>query len=229
MTKVKYFLEQDLVFTEKPKTKKFIDLTGQDFNRLTVVGYSGRKKKQPSWYCRCNCGNITSVQAGCLKNGKIKSCGCLNVEKVKQSNTSHGHSRGGMVSSTYASWSSMLSRCQDVTHKSFHHYGGRGITVCERWQKFENFLADMGVKPKGKTLDRKENDKGYCPENCRWATMKEQCNNRRSNRFITFDDKTLTLSMWADKMGVSKNTLYYRIKMGWTVEKALSTPVNVKT
>lgn len=119
----------------------------------------------------------------------------------------------------------MLERCNNPNSIRFYDYGGRGIKVCERWLKFENFLEDMGERPKNTTIERKENNKGYYKENCRWATVKEQCNNRRSNHFLTFNEKTQTMAQWADEIEISSNTICMRLRSGWSVEKALTTPV----
>jgi hypothetical protein len=122
----------------------------------------------------------------------------------------------------------MLQRCQNPKHSAFADYGGRGIKVCERWQKVENFIADMGEPPPGMTLDRRENDGDYCPENCRWATRSEQRRNTRSNRILTFEGRSLCVVEWAEILGIKANTIHTRLRLGWSVEKTLSTPVIIK-
>lgn len=164
-------------------TKKQFDLKprelspGMRFNKLTVVRPAGRDKHFNAMYlCKCSCGNETSVRGFILLNGNTKSCGCLRRK--------HGHTSSfgkRQMSPTYRSWDHMLNRCTNKNSHSFKNYGGRGITVCERWMKFENFLEDMGIRPDGLTLDRTDNELGYFPENCRWATWKVQNNNRRNN------------------------------------------------
>lgn len=124
----------------------------------------------------------------------------------------------------YGSWTAMKARCGDVNHPAFHRYGGRGISVCERWLVFENFLEDMGERPAGATLERKQNNLGYSKENCRWATRKEQARNTCSNRYLSFNGERLTVGDWAVKLGFSKNTINERIKRGWSLERALSQP-----
>lgn len=124
----------------------------------------------------------------------------------------------------HRAWSGMLTRCTNKNTGSYHRYGGRGIKVCKRWLKFENFLADMGEKPTGLSLDRIDNNKGYYPSNCRWATTKEQNNNRRSNVYITFQGRTMTAAQWAAEKGMSRTTLWWRLNYyKWSVEKALNT------
>ena len=119
----------------------------------------------------------------------------------------------------------MRQRCENPGSTQWPHYGGRGITVCARWQDFANFFADMGERPANCTLDRIDNDGPYSPENCRWATQKEQTNNRRRNRMITFGGETKTLQQWAERTGINHSTILMRFKLGWPVERALTTPV----
>lgn len=136
----------------------------------------------------------------------------------------HGHSH----TPTYNTWLRIISRCTKPSHHNYKYYGGRGITVCERWLKFENFYADMGERPKGKTVERVDNNKGYSPDNCRWATMKEQSNNRRSNKPITFNGETLTRSQWAERLGIHVSTMYLRCRRGLSIERILSAEHGLK-
>ncbi len=129
-------------------------------------------------------------------------------------------------SRTYWSFKDMHRRCNDVTRPEYYRYGGRGIAVCERWLEYGNFLADMGEKPQGLTLDRIDNDKGYSKENCRWATFKQQCRNTRRNIFLTFRDETKTVPEWAEITGLSQTTIRQRVKAGWDVERMLTRPSN---
>lgn len=126
--------------------------------------------------------------------------------------------------STYAVWSSMRQRCENPARKDFSRYGGRGLQVCERWKSFENFLQDMGARPEGLTLERIDGAKGYEPANCRWATSKEQARNRRTNVVLTFNGHAAPVAEWAEKTGLERKTLEYRIRAGWPVERALTTP-----
>ena len=135
----------------------------------------------------------------------------------------HGHAKGGKTTPTYKSWVAMKRRCYSLRDKRYLHYGAKGITVCERWHLFENFLADMGERPEGKTLDRKENDKGYYLENCRWATSFEQNNNQSRNRKITYNGKTQNATEWANELKIRPHILFNRINSGWDLERALQT------
>lgn len=217
----KFYKESEIVFSEPPIHGNFKDLTNQIYGRLCVLGYFGKNKNNNhSWICRCTCGNVTKVYSSHLKNGDSTSCGCYNKEKL----ITHGYAIRGKNDATYTSWRSMLARCQNPNNTAYSYYGERGIKVCERWFKFENFLADMGERPKGLTLERIENDKGYYQTNCKWATRKEQNNNTRSNVFVTYNGKTQTISEWARESNMNHSCLLRRINKGWPVEKALTMP-----
>lgn len=224
MTKIKkFYKEEELVFEEKPKRYNFNDLGGQKFGRLTVLGFAGVENKRTLWFSKCECGNVTKADAWNLRKGDTMSCGCLHVERTRDNNSTHGHSRVGSVTPTYRTWSNMMSRCFNPYVSSFSIYGGRGITVCERWKNsFENFLEDMGEKPKGKSIERIDSNGNYEPGNCRWATAKEQSNNTSRNVFLTFNGKTQTIAQWAEEIGMSKSTLLHRVDRGWSAEKALT-------
>jgi len=193
------------------------NLTGATFGRWTVIApaparrlESGATRSQ--WLCRCECGAERAVDTVKLTGRKPGGCGC------RQSH--HGLS----ATPTYKCWSAMLWRCRD---KQNRYYGGRGITVCERWESFANFLADMGPRPDGMELDRIDNDGNYEPGNCRWADRRVQNNNRGDyNRSVTFEGRTQTVTEWARERGLPWQTVYTRIYHGWSVEKALSTPVD---
>lgn len=170
------------------KMSRLIDLTGQRFTRLIVVRRVGSDRSgQAKWECRCDCGGKTITLGGNLRKGNTHSCGCYHVDRTVEVKTRHGHARKGSVSSTHRIWWAMLERCENPKDTRYVDYGGRGITVCERWHIFENFFADMGERPSGRTLDRRDNDLGYSPENCRWATSAEQRKNQRSKAQIAAD------------------------------------------
>ena len=158
------------------------DLTGNRFGRLTVLSVHHRLHPQ-TWRCRCDCGVATTVLRRDLQQGRTRSCGCLRREASRARALKHGHvpEVAGIrtPSPTYNSWQAMIQRCHNPNSYKYPEYGQRGIIVCRRWRKFVNFLADMGERPKGTTLDRKDSTKGYFKENCRWATSKQQTKNRR--------------------------------------------------
>ena len=198
---------------------KFRDLTGQKFGKFTVVKYIGQNSsKRSTWLCRCDCGTEKIMNGHRLTSGDIKSCGCSR--KGNKGRETHGM----CGTKIYSLWKSIRARCYKKNFVQYKDYGGRGIKVCNRWQKFENFLEDMGdTIPKGMSIDRIDNDGDYSPENCRWATRFEQANNKRDNIFITYNGETLTLSQWSRKLNIKYMTLYHRLKSyKWSIEKSFT-------
>ena len=157
-------------------TQNIIQLAGQKFDRWTVVSIANITNGRVRWNCVCDCGNTGTVLGGNLKGGVSRSCGCLHKELTSTMMQTHGMSG----SKTHNTWVSMVQRCRNPKCREYSYYGGRGITVCNRWLKFENFLTDMGERPTGTTIDRIDNSKGYFLENCRWATAKQQARNTRT-------------------------------------------------
>jgi hypothetical protein len=189
---------------------EFIDLTGQRYGRLTVVSLSDvRTNNRIHWNCVCDCGSMATVRSNYLRNGSATSCGCAWRESI----STHGYT----YTPTYTSWVKMLSRC-----KHDERYAGRGISVCERWKDFANFLNDMGDRPSGMSIDRIDNNGNYEPTNCRWATRKEQSNNTRRVHLVTYDGETKTVSQWAECTGIKRETLYSRLRAGIPIEKVFT-------
>jgi hypothetical protein len=166
-------------FTGQIMARRLIDLSGRQFGRWTVVAiHPERHRGHVRWFCRCQCDTERVVVGDSLHQGISQSCGCLAREKTIKRNTTHGLSK----TRAYSVWTGMLQRCLNPRHRAYAFYGGRGITVCERWLIFENFFADMGEPPEGRTLDRHNNDLGYRKANCHWATRAEQIANRRPSK-----------------------------------------------
>lgn len=180
---------------------------GNTYHRLTVIRLAGRcRLGNKHWIVKCDCNRIGEfIVAECaIRYESTKSCGCWR-EEVGRKNirrawaTKHGHTVGKKNTSTYMIWSNMLKRCRNPNSKYYHNYGGRGITVCDRWLKFENFLADMGERPANLSLEREDNEKGYTPDNCKWATQAEQNGNRRRNVYVVIDGERLCFAQAARK------------------------------
>lgn len=181
---------------------------GDRFGRLVVAKFLRTGKRYTKiWLCNCDCGKSKEIPYGALTSGATVSCGCYHKDVLKKQFFKHGQ----VNSPTYSTWEHMKGRCLNPKNDQFFRYGGRGITICDRWKKFENFLADMGERPEGKSIDRINNNGNYEPGNCRWATLTEQANNMRSNRNITYFGKTLSMTQWAKTLGINPVTISGRI------------------
>lgn len=192
------------------------------FQRLTVVEMFSNPGKGRTALCVCECGTRKIFDLGNLRSGRTRSCGCLNAE-ARKSRKTHGLSK----TQIYLVWNSMVMRCANPKSIMFHKYGARGVTVCERWRVFDNFLADMGHRPgAGYTIDRKDNSKGYEPGNCRWATMKTQQRNRTNNHIIEFQGRSLPLNEMCEMHGIPRERFTARINNGWPVDLAITAPKN---
>ena len=202
---------------------KFNDLTGNRYGKLTVIKRVYKEGDNNTyWLCKCDCGNKTVVNAPHLKDGHTTSCGCVHKEALKKSITTHGLSKHPL----YKIYKAMKERTNKEYSKSYKNYGGRGIKVCDEWLndfgKFYDWAMSNGYKD-GLTIDRIDVNGNYEPSNCRWATMKEQGNNKRNNRNITYHGQTYTMKQWAEKLGIKYSTLSMRInKYDWGIERALT-------
>lgn len=193
-------------------TRTVINLTGERFGMLTVIGQKGSRHGHAMWECECDCGTKTVVQSSDLRSGRTKSCGCNRIV------------HGGHGSRLYRIWTGMKTRCFNEADHTYAQYGGRGITVCDEWrdsfEAFRDWALANGYQD-DLTIDRTDVNGPYSPDNCRWATTKDQENNRRNNRLITHNGKTQTLSQWAEETGIHRGTIQWRLNHGWEAEKAL--------
>jgi len=199
---------------------KFNNLMGRRFGRLLVIKRAENRNRHVYWRCRCDCGNEVEVRGDALTRGPTVSCGCYQHDIA----TKHGM----WQSPVYNIWRSMLTRCENPEMHAFDRYGGRGIKVCDRWHDFELFYDDMGPRPGDSySLDRIDNNGDYCPDNCRWATKKQQSRNRCNNRIIEADGERRCISEWASIVGIKQGTLTQRLNRGWTAEEAMTIPVDL--
>lgn len=206
---------------------KFAAEVGQTFGRWTVIDSTPIKDDTMGLkaLCRCLCGSTKPVTYGSLRSGTSKSCGCLTVEAAKRAKT-HGLTGHGLMSS----YRHMVQRCSDVNSPSAHRYVGRGITICDRWKGSpENFIEDMLPKWfEGATLERKDNDGNYTPENCEWVSRKVQANNRSTCHYVTYNGQTKTITEWEEELGMNRGTLSTRLSRGMEVGEAMVKKVRHK-
>ena len=200
-----------------------VNTIGSSFGRWTVIArVQNGTDRHSRFLCRCECGIEHIVLMTQLTSGRSQSCGCLKRDVTIARSTKHGHSPEGSPSSTYRTWAAMITRCTNPKQAQYPDYGGRGITVVTRWMVFKNFLSDMGERPDGLSLDRINNDLGYSPDNCRWATRKVQMRNKRSNHMLTHDGETLSIAEWSERTGIPYDTLKNRVKSGWSTPDCLT-------
>lgn len=200
-------------------------MIGQRFGRLEVLTLAPRATSGNIMYeCRCDCGSHTITSASNLRIGKTRSCGCLRSESAARATiaaTKHGMKN----TNTYRAWNAMLNRCKNPSVESYPNYGGRGISVCPQWHKFEVFFADMGACPPGLTLDRYPDQEGnYQPGNCRWATRSQQERNKRSTTYLEHEGVRQSVRDWEEQFGIPKDVFYYRVRNGWTPARIFGTP-----
>lgn len=201
---------------------KIIDLIGKRFNRLLVIEKCDfQKRGNVIWKCQCDCGNITYVITSKLTSEWTRSCGCLKVDSIIARSTTHGMRSNRL----YGVWYTMKERCYNKNSEKYSSYGGRGITVSDNWRNsFESFINDMGMPIFDKLqIERIDNDKGYCVENCRWATIDEQAKNKRSTVWMELNGERICLKDWTEKLGLNYKTVYNQLKyLHWSIEKIKS-------
>ena len=219
------------------KRSRATDLIGKKFGLLTVIGRAPNEircsgKKRSVWNCLCQCGGEKVVAAAHLRTGAVKSCGCLRSNAGRRRGDRRepgGGGRHGMAGSPeYRSWIGAKRRTMDVTDRSYHRYGGRGIQMSEEWREdFPQFLHDMGPRPHGTSLERRDNDGPYSRENCCWATPTEQAKNRRSSKFYRIGEREMSLTEWSKLSGIAEPRIWKRINLlGWAPERAVFEPID---
>jgi hypothetical protein len=203
------------------------NMIGKRFGRLVIIEKIINKSGPKIYKCRCDCGKEINVRLTSLKTGNSKSCGCLRRDSLLIANTKHGFSKIGQIKGEYRSYYAMKNRCYNPDAVGYNQYGGIGIKVCERWlESFNNFIEDMGLKPSPlHTLDRYPDVNGnYEPGNCRWATKKEQGNNRRNTKYVIYEGEKVPLAVLAQKMGFNYDLVNRRLRIGWDLMTAINTP-----
>lgn len=213
---------------------RYKQISGIRFGRLTVLELSENHPTMGTkWTCKCDCGTIKDVWAKHLRSGATKSCGCLSVDVSIQQSITGGSAvirKHGMAGTPeFHAWAAMKSRCLNKNSKNYKHYGARGIAVCQRWlDSFNNFLSDMGPRPSDKkSVDRIDNNKGYSPDNCRWADCLQQSRNRSCSVFLTHNGEKKSIEEWASITGIRRPTIWSRLSRGYSDSMALTKPLRV--
>lgn len=205
----------------RQRNRPIKDYAGHRFGRLTATQLVERmESRDHRWAFLCDCGNEKIASIRSVRSGNTSSCGCRHKEQLVARNATHGLSK--VQPGAYRSWKDMRARCSNPGDSDFVDYGGRGIRVCAEWDDFAVFFADMGPRPKGRTLDRIDVNGGYQPSNCRWATSKTQANNKRSNARLTIAGETKTLQEWSEYHGLERTTVRWRLAQGWALERVFS-------
>ena len=207
--------------------RTFPDITGKKFGRWTAIKEDRIAVHEVHWICQCECGVTRHIPRARLLSGESRSCGCLRNEHVSAAKTTHGGTRKSGPQKEYGVWRAMIQRCTSEKCSAFKNYGGRGITVCQRWlESFPNFYEDMGMRPNsGMCLERKNNDLGYSKENCIWATRTSQANNTRTNVFVQHNGESHTITEWARFYGLDPFLIFGRMRKGWSFVESISTPI----
>lgn len=214
---------------------KTIDITNNRYGKLVAIERSKNISGKTAWKCKCDCGNITYVSTSNLTCNRIRSCGCLKLEKLLERSTTHNQRHTVL----YSVWRGLRQRCNNPKHASYHNYGGRGITVCEEWDKsFQSFYEwsyANGYSTENQkdeklklTIDRIDNNGNYEPSNCRWVDRKTQARNMRNTKLIEFNGEIKSISEWCEIYSIKKGSFNTRIKYGWAIEEALTTPIKKK-
>ena len=201
--------------------KPLSDIKGQVFGRLTVLERDSFVNGKTRWLCSCKCGKQVSVIGQLLRNGRTKSCGCLRSDRAAETARKHGGYVGGKPTRTMRIWKNMIQRTCNPNCPMYSRYGGAGIGVCESWQTFKGFIADMGEAQNGLTLERIDNGKGYGPDNCKWATYAEQNRNKSNSKKLTLNGRTQVAADWIAELGLTHDQVYKRIRRGWSDEEVL--------
>lgn len=200
---------------------KFCNLAGQKFGKLTIIKRAKNRGHNTYWLCQCDCGNFKEAEASNLKTGTTNSCGCDKRKKQVLASTKHNQSKTRI----YRIWSGLKQRCNNKKSKTYKYYGGRGIKVCEKWQKNFEIFRDWAIQngyQEGLTIDRIDPNGNYEPANCRWISNFEQQHNKRNNKFLTYNNQTYCISEWAKIIGINAQTLFKRFERGFSIERALT-------